>query len=225
MDSTIYVPYHNYVPLVASHGPDTKYKLPSRNYADGKSKMVAWFVSNCNAASPRQIYAKELSRYIKVDIYGACGSMSCPRKSEPQCFTLLEKEYKFYLSFENSLCPDYITEKIFRNAFKHDVIPVVMGASIEEYKRVAPPHSFIHVDQFKSPAELANYLKYLDRNKTAYNEYFAWRDHGTIDAWSSKPQCVICLLAYTAHKLKPYTFPNVSRWWNDGCVGRKLLWH
>ncbi|CAH8681383.1 unnamed protein product [Schistosoma rodhaini] len=225
MDSTIYLPYHNYVPSVASHGPDTKYKLPSRNYATGKSKMVAWFVSNCQPKSPRMIYVRELSRYIQVDIYGTCGTLTCPREVEDQCFSLLGKHYKFYLSFENSLCTDYITEKLFRNAFSQNVIPVVMGASIEECKRVAPPHSFIHVDQFESPAKLADYLKYLDRNETAYNEYFAWHEHGTIDAWSPMPQCVICLLAHTAHKLKPYTFPNVSKWWNDGCVGRKIRWN
>ncbi|CAI2735501.1 unnamed protein product [Schistosoma spindalis] len=160
-----------------------------------------------------------------VDIYGGCGTMTCPREVDAQCFSLLRKHYKFYLSFENSLCPDYITEKIHRNALINNVIPVVMGASYEEYKRVTPPHSFIHVDQFESPEKLANYLKYLDRNDTAYNEYFAWHEHGTIDAWSPLPQCAICLLAHTAHKLKTYTFPNVSKWWNDACVGRKIRWN
>ncbi|CAH8552873.1 unnamed protein product [Schistosoma turkestanicum] len=225
MDSTIYFPYRSYVPLNASHGPDTKYKLPSRNYATGKSKMAAWFVSNCKATSPRQIYVKELSRYIEVDVYGACGTMNCSKNSEAECFALLKSQYKFYLSFENSLCPDYITEKFFINALSNNAVPVVMGASIEEYKRVAPSHSFIHVDQFQSPAELAKYLKYLDRNETAYNEYFSWRDHGIINAWTPKPQCVICLLAHTADILEPYTFPNVSKWWNDACINRKLRWN
>ncbi|KAK4474852.1 hypothetical protein MN116_001966 [Schistosoma mekongi] len=225
MDSTIYLPYHNYVPTVASHGANTKYQLPSSNYATGKSKMVAWFVSNCHSKSPRIIYAKELSRYVQVDIYGKCGNKVCTRKSEEKCFTLLEKHYKFYLSFENSLCSDYITEKLFKNALRHNVIPIVMGASIEEYKRVAPPHSFIHVDQFESPAKLADYLKYLNENETAYNEYFSWHGHGNIDAWSPRPECIICLLTHTAHKLKPYTFPDVSKWWNNGCAGRKLRWN
>ncbi|CAH8678991.1 unnamed protein product [Schistosoma haematobium] len=224
-DSTIYVPYHNYIPFVASHGPDTKYVLPSHNYATGKSKMVAWFVSNCQPKNPRMMYVKELSRHIQVNIYGRCGTLTCTRKVDAQCFTLLGKHYKFYLSFENSLCPDYITEKLYRNALINNVIPVVMGASYEEYKRVAPPHSFIHVDQFESPEKLANYLKYLDRNDTAYNEYFSWHEHGTIDVWFPLPQCAICLLAHTAHKLKSYTFPNVSKWWNDACVGRKLRWN
>ena len=30
---------------------------------------------------------------------------------------------------------------------------------------------------FKSPKHLADYLIYLDKNKTAYNNYFKWKKH------------------------------------------------
>ena len=52
------------------------------------------------------------------------------------------------------------------------VIPVVMGARLEEYEAVAPHNSFIHVDQFKGPRELAEYLDQLDQDDDLYNEYF-----------------------------------------------------
>ena len=35
-----------------------------------KPAKVAWFASNCNAANQRLEYARELSRFIQVDIYG-----------------------------------------------------------------------------------------------------------------------------------------------------------
>ena len=47
-----------------------------------------------------------------------------------------------------------------------------MGASEEEYRRAAPRHSFIHVNQFKGPKELAEYLHQLDQDDEKYNEYF-----------------------------------------------------
>ncbi|CAH8625295.1 unnamed protein product [Schistosoma guineensis] len=229
-DSTIYSPYGYYEPYLKYHGPKTRYPLPSRNFAAGKSKKVAWFVSNCAAKSPRLQYAEELSKYISVDIYGKCGTKVCSRNliNDPSlldCFKLIRQNYKFYLSFENSLCSWYITEKLYKNALKNDLLPIVMGASIEEYERVAPPYSFIHVDQFESPAKLADYLKYLDKNDTAYNEYFAWHGHGIIHDWDSQPQCAMCLLAHTCHSFGPYWVPRVARWWNDGCNGRKLRWN
>ena len=36
------------------------------NYADGKTKLVAWFVSNCKPGNQRMRYALELSRFIQV---------------------------------------------------------------------------------------------------------------------------------------------------------------
>lgn len=79
-----------------------------------KNKEVAWLVSNCQAKSGRLDYVKELSKYIGVDIYGLCGNdRTCPRSRD--CFKdVIEPQYYFYLSFENSLCQDYVTEKLYK---------------------------------------------------------------------------------------------------------------
>jgi hypothetical protein len=85
---------------------------PSR----GKSRMIAWLVSNCQAESNRQEYAKILSKWIQVDIFsrnGRCGGTDlCSRSNNTQCQDYIERTYKFYLSFENSICQDYVTEKV-----------------------------------------------------------------------------------------------------------------
>ena len=112
-----------------------------------------------------------------MDIYGSCGSLKCPRR-DGDCVEMLQKDYKFYLAFENSNCKDYVTEKFFTNALHNGVVPIVMGASVEEYAAIAPPHSFLHVDQFDSPAALAEYLKLLDGDDNLYNEFFQWRTKG-----------------------------------------------
>ena len=61
--------------------------------------------------SRREEYVKELQRYIPVDVFGDCGSLHCKRGS-PACAARMA-HYKFYLAFENSLCTDYVTEKLF----------------------------------------------------------------------------------------------------------------
>ena len=90
-------------------------KAPQKNYALNKTKNVGWFVSNCNSMNGRLEYAHELQKYIDVDIYGACGNLECKRGPDDQCFKMLNRDYKFYLSFENSNCIDYITEKFYWN--------------------------------------------------------------------------------------------------------------
>ena len=62
----------------------------------------------------------------------------------------------FYLSFENSLCEDYVTEKLWA-WLRRDIVPVVMGQA--NYSAIVPPHSVINALDFSEPRDLANYLK------------------------------------------------------------------
>lgn len=145
---------------------------------------MLWFVSHCDTASRRESYVKELEKYIKVDIYGWCSNQSDPCESandREACMVNLYNSYKFYLAFENSHCDYYITEKYFKiykkeKLFNVNIIPVVRGARLEHYLEAAPdPRSFVFADEFNSPKHLADYLHYLDRNSSAYMEYFEWK--------------------------------------------------
>lgn len=80
-----------------------------------KTKLVAWFASHCDTQSRREKYVTELQKYINVDVYGGCGPLECVPSSNNSrhCYEMLERDYKFYLAFENSLCRDYVTEKLF----------------------------------------------------------------------------------------------------------------
>jgi hypothetical protein len=92
---------------------------PTRvNYAKGKTKMAAWFVSNCQAVvSSRNEMIKKLQKYMTIDVYGNCGNMTCPKKrdksfeSSDECRDMVADNYKFYFALENSLCHHYVTEK------------------------------------------------------------------------------------------------------------------
>ena len=90
----------------------------------------------------------EPMRQHDVDIFGSCGKKSCPKNSAKECFKMLQIEYRFYLAFENSNCKEYITEKFYYNGLGNDVIPIVMGARPQDYKRLAPFNSFIILSMF-----------------------------------------------------------------------------
>ena len=83
---------------------------------------------------------------------------------------------KFYLAFENAFhCNDYVSEKMWRNAFTARQVPIVFGPHIDDVKAVAPPNSYIHAEMFDTPQQLVDYIDYLDGNDTAYLEYHQWR--------------------------------------------------
>ncbi len=116
--------------------------------------------------SKREKYIKELKGYIDVDIFGACSKVKnpCPSKNKKgfKCLEKLSQKYKFYLAFENSICEEYITEKIQRT-LEFPIVPVVMGAG--SYERYFPNGSYINVFDFQSPKHLADYLHFLNKNQ------------------------------------------------------------
>ncbi|XP_050535701.1 glycoprotein 3-alpha-L-fucosyltransferase A-like isoform X1 [Daktulosphaira vitifoliae] len=215
-DSDIVTPYERwayYDPLI------TQKDQLDRNYAFNKTKQVAWFVSNCGAKNGRLHYARELSKYISVDVYGVCGKLKCPRSGK--CFQMLDEHYKFYLAFENSNCADYITEKFFVNGLQHNVLPIVMGARREDYDRIAPKHSYVHVDDYESPKALAEYLHRLDSDDSLYNEYFRWK--GTGEFIDTKFFCRLCAVLHDNYPAKHYR--NINEWWRGpGVCNNAMPW-
>ena len=184
-----------------------------------KTKGIAWFVSNCPTQGGREEYVKNLQNYIQVDIYGNCGPFKCPRSTD--CLKMLSNDYKFYLSFENSLCKDYVTEKFF-NALHYNVVPVVFGGA--DYWRYAPSDSYINVHDFASVKLLSDYLKYLMANKTAYEQYFNWQRRN-LDHFTPKqtPWCELC------EKLHDISIPksgysDVWHWWVDQGNCTNKIW-
>ena len=132
-------------------------KKNAEKFARGRKELkAAWFVSHCATQGRREKMAKAMSKMMTVDIYGKCGKKQCSRKNETECYVKAEGEYKFYLSFENSICDDYVTEKFF-NILKYDMIPVVFGGT--DYSAIAPKKSYINALDFKTPKRIVNFLR------------------------------------------------------------------
>ncbi|XP_037078691.1 alpha-(1,3)-fucosyltransferase C-like [Pollicipes pollicipes] len=206
-DSDFPYPYGALVPVLPE--PPTI----RRNYALGKTKLVAWFVSHCQTMSSREWYVHMLRKYIPVDIYGACGTLQCPRSANQTCHnTLLNKDYKFYLSFENSICNDYVTEKLF-DTLKYDVVPIVLGGS--NYSSYAPPGSYIEAMKY-SPKELAEYLLELDKNDAQYNKYFEWKGKYRIAPKDDFKKSSFCGLCKYLHSNETKAYHHLKDWWTKG---------
>ena len=134
-----------------------------------KNKLIFWLVSDCETDNKREEYAKKLNNHIPVDIYGQCNWKETSnitiergtKKENKEAMSNLQNQYKFYLAFENSNCPDYITEKLWR-ILDSNIVPVVMGGG--NYTRDAPQNSVINVNDFPSVKALADYLTYLTEN-------------------------------------------------------------
>lgn len=126
---------------------------------------------------------------------------------------MLSKDYKFYFSFENSLCDDYVTEKLYAN-MQHDVIPIVFGGA--NYNNFVPPHSYINADEFETATLLAEYLLYLEVNPKEYIKYFWWREYYTVSTYSLDTFCDLCMKLRSPSGRKTQTYEDVEKWWFDG---------
>ncbi len=195
--------------------PDTEEIPIERNLYKSKTKMVVWFVSACTkSGSPRIQYAAELAKFISVDIYGECGNLTCSKGEKESCIEMAEKTYKFYLSFENSACIDYVTEKL-RHPLSNNMIPIVMGGV--NYDVRAPPHSVINVRDYKSPKDLAEYLTLLDKNEKLYEDYFAWKKTHTVTGCIDRGFCGLCRILHNSSYPYKAGF-NAHEWWyKDAC--------
>ena len=188
--------------------------LMNTNFSkEGRQQRALVFLSNC--AISRVSCIKRLNQFYPVDIYGSCGKPD-PCNRDANCVRKLVRSYKYFLAFENTECKDYITEK-FWIALQRDILPIVKGASFEAYNASGPPNSFLHMDQFKTPAALAKHLQYLDENDQEYDRYFTWKkthkvDIETLDLYD-------CKLCEAIHKnVLPRKSKVLSQWWSrDQC--------
>lgn len=186
-----------------------------------KTKIAAWFVSNCKTSINREGYVRELQKHIPVDVFGKCldNHKSCPREVQGQCDKMLERDYLFYLSFENSFCPDYVTEK-FHRAFETGTVPVVFGGA--NYSLFAPPHSFINARDFGTPKLLADYLRKLSKNSDLYSRYFDWRGTFSLQNNPGWP-CRLCKILNDSGRISK-SYEDIEDWFFNKLPCENYKW-
>lgn len=131
----------------------------------------------------------------------------CPEGED--CYNYVAKNYKFYLSFENSHCRDYTTEKFYK-ALERDVIPIVYGGG--NYSSLAPAHSYINIENFNSTKALANYLKKLEKDINSYLKYFEWKRNHDVHKRGLQTICKLCQMLNDP-KLPVKVYEDIKYWW------------
>ncbi|KAF1742354.1 hypothetical protein MXB_3937, partial [Myxobolus squamalis] len=163
--SFFYYPYSDYT---ESNSDEF---LKKKIYHEFRKRQLAALaiVSNCEfTSSVRLSYIEILKNYFQVDMYGKCFNSHI---SDEERINKMG-QYIFFLSFENSHCEDYTTEKYWQ-ALTSGAIPIVMGYN--KYLNNLIPGSYIDVFSFSHPKHLATHLHKVLSNKEEFLKYHTWR--------------------------------------------------
>ena len=182
-------------PLSTQHFPSLDYLL-NRRPVDivEKNKFrkeglapILYLQSHCGVSSDRDRYIQKLMNYIDIDSYGSClnnkhfENITLGKTSEmhnEELYSIISK-YKFHIAFENSICDDYITEKLTR-PLHLGCVPIYRGSpSVRDF--CPDKTSVILADDFETPEKLAKYLNYLDNNDEAYLKHLNFKTKSEIE--------------------------------------------
>ncbi|CAF1036651.1 unnamed protein product [Adineta steineri] len=189
-----------------------------------RTNGALWFVSNCHSKKRLEIFYKlKYASNLLNEGYGRCVDYYpihlC--SSFSQCEYNYMSKFKFYLSFESNTCRDYITEKFYK-AFYYGVIPIVYGPKRNDYERLAPKNSFIHIDDFHDDIDkLADYMKEIHSNLTLFSMYHQWRKNYEViidgKALERIRMCELCQRLSNLRKDDMIYYENIENFYNDGC--------
>ncbi|XP_049869325.1 3-galactosyl-N-acetylglucosaminide 4-alpha-L-fucosyltransferase FUT3-like [Pectinophora gossypiella] len=134
--------------------------------------LAAIVISDCIRI--RKLILAKLSKLLQIDIQMRWCTNSGSKYLQPDSNNT---QYIFYLSFENSNCPQYFTEKCFYNAYSKGAIPVILGPPYDDCFKLLPPNSFIHVDSYKTIDDLAKHIT----NRHKWFKYCPTVTHHTLN--------------------------------------------
>ena len=187
------------------------------------------FVSNCKPKARLKRF-RSLRQHYPIVAFGKCitrnetfsrgtqikKQFNCQRQST--CEKIYLTKSKFYLAFESQTCTDYITEKFWRT-LTLGAIPIVSGPTRENFERVAPPHSFIHIDDYASDDDLANALNSISTDRSLYAKYHYWRRYYDVyhEGKDVEPYR-FCELCYRLNTNKQRIwYQNLNEWFLEKC--------
>ena len=142
----------------------------------GRSKVLG-MISNCDSPY-RNEYITDLMKYLEIEQLGRCYQTKNVKVSDTRRLAnwedkklefLKDSKYKYILAFENTVEPDYITEKVYHGLLNY-MIPIYYGDSAI-FHLIPGNHTIIYAPDY-TPKQLAEYIKKIDSNETLYASFF-----------------------------------------------------
>ena len=138
------------------------------------------FISTYRTQSDREKVIFGLQKFgLKVKILGACSNTTFEEAVNEVDYS----DYRFFLAFENSLCEDYLTEKVYHAldaSIRFGVVTVIYGGS--DFSKFLPEKSYISATDFDNVDKLAQFLKSVIKDKTILKTYYQWQlDYEVVD--------------------------------------------
>ncbi|CAH0579284.1 unnamed protein product [Chrysodeixis includens] len=234
-DADVPVPYGRTIgydePIMESFGlNDIPSLIP---YWEQKQKEVpaTILMSNCAVKARNEVLA-ELKKYVKVDVYGGCSDVlehknSCPGHFKADCDPI--STYLFYLVLENSNCFQYLTEKVFYNAYSKGAVPIIYGPSKADCETLLPPNSYLYIDKMANVEDIAKEVLMLSENIELYLSMHLWRnnfqivnEHGYFGT-KSYHLCRICeALNYNDGCKKVYSKVDIDWYLNSTLTCKRM---
>lgn len=180
----------------------TKYFVKTKDKNDLLKDIspILYLQTDCETATERDEYVKELMKHIEIDSYGAClNNKEMPKRFTDDYLNNLNDDdflhfiarYKFVIAIENGVCDDYITEKFWR-AIKVGSVPIYFGSpTVRDW--FPNERSAILIEDHPTPQRMSEYLNRLIKDDDLYNLYLIHKtdkeinNQRLIEEYNSKP--------------------------------------
>nr|XP_053616394.1 alpha-(1,3)-fucosyltransferase C-like isoform X2 [Plodia interpunctella] len=179
----------------------------------GKYRAAAIIDSKCDTLSSRGELIAELHKELhkfgyKVDVYGKCGQRKCSH----DCNERLGMNYYFYLSYEDSLDKDYVTDQLLI-PLQNNMVPIVYGGA--NYNMFLPPGSYLDASKMTAN-QLSKTMARLIASPKKYLQFFWWKKYYTYhDPTLNENICNFCAYLHRNDvKELSETYKSFRKWWN-----------
>uniref|UniRef100_A0A914GUA5 Fucosyltransferase n=1 Tax=Globodera rostochiensis TaxID=31243 RepID=A0A914GUA5_GLORO len=213
-DSTVFMPYDLLVEIKADTPIEDRWTEEEvRKTVMNKKKLAFQAVSNCVPPSGRQFLTKALQGMLNLDFYGACAGRSLTSDG----YDSEMENHLFYFAFENSVCPQYVTEK-FWNSLRKLTVPVVLNRAVFSGIDI-PRNAFIAADDFGSVKELAQFLISAQNDTERHLKHFEWTKTYRKSPYSYRisPLCSLCKMLHEKGNLLDNIIDLNKTWAMEGC--------